>query len=203
MDKKIRSHFQRVDPVLFCALEQIALVKQLEIKKSNNYFLGLCQHIISQQLSGKAASTILQRFIALFPTQEVTPHHIFTISEDLVRNAGLSWKKVRFIKNLAQKIVDKELNLKAIEDLNDNEVIVQLTKIKGIGRWTAEMFLMFSLAREDVFSYGDLGLRKAMQKLYKLNKQPNPKQAEKISKKWSPYRTYASRILWKSLEIKS
>jgi len=87
-----------------------------------------------------------------------------------------------------------------LDELDNGAVVEELTKVKGIGPWTAEMFLMFSLAREDVFSYGDLGLRKAIQKLYKLKKEPTNKQMEQITKKWSPYRTYASRILWKSLE---
>lgn len=109
--------------------------------------------------------------------------------------------KASFIKDLARKIIDGTVDFKKMDAWSDEEVIEHLVRVKGIGRWTAEMFLMFSLRREDVFSYGDLGLRNAMQKIYKMKKHPTPRQAEKISEKWRPYRTLASRYLWASLEV--
>lgn len=116
-----------------------------------------------------------------------------------MRSVGLSGQKARYIQDLAQKVTNKELVLEKLNMLENEEIINELVKVKGVGRWTAEMFLMFALRREDIFSYGDLGLRKAIQKLYGLKKEPTQKQAEKIAKNWIPYRTYACRILWKSL----
>ena len=113
----------------------------------------------------------------------------------------MSWAKARYIKNLAQTVTDGTVNLDNIASYDDEGVIAELTKVKGIGPWTAEMFLMFSLARQDIFSLGDLGLRKAIQKLYAFKKKPTDKQIEKLSKKWIPYRTCAARILWRSLDL--
>ena len=110
-------------------------------------------------------------------------------------------EKVKYIKDLAQKTLDKTLDLSKLTNMTDGDVLTELTKVKGIGPWTAEMFLMFTLGREDVFSHGDLGLKNAIKKLYGFKKDPSKKQVEKIVNKWSPYRTFACRILWKSLEI--
>lgn len=109
----------------------------------------------------------------------------------------MSWAKARYIRDIAEKMERREVRLSRLHTLGDEEVIAELTKIKGVGRWTAEMFLMFSLGREDVFSFGDLGLRKAMQKLYGMP-EFSRKRAESIVIRWSPYRTFASRILWKT-----
>ena len=118
-----------------------------------------------------------------------------------LRKVGLSGMKVEFMKDLSRKVLDGAVDFKKMKTWSDEEVIEHLVQVKGIGRWTAEMFLMFSLGREDIFSYGDLGLRNAMRKLYNLRKHPSPKQAEKISSAWKPYRSYASRYLWASLEL--
>ncbi len=112
----------------------------------------------------------------------------------------MSWSKVRFVRDLADKVSAKFIQLPQLAQLSNEEVITELTKVKGIGPWTAEMFLMFTLGREDVFSFGDLGLAKAIQKLYNLKQKPTRKQLEKITKKWSPYRTHAALVLWKSLD---
>jgi DNA-3-methyladenine glycosylase II len=120
-----------------------------------------------------------------------------------MRDQGISWAKIKYIKDLAQKVVDHEVDLVQIETLSDEEVIIALTKVKGIGRWTAEMFLMFALARPDIFSTGDLGLKRAIQKLYGLKVEPDEKKLLQLSKKWSPYRTYAARILWRTLDQKN
>lgn len=119
-----------------------------------------------------------------------------------MRKVGLSKMKVSFIKDLAKNIEKGMVDFKKMPGWTDEEIIDHLVQVKGIGRWTAEMFLMFSLAREDIFSYGDLGLRNAMQKLYKLKVPPTPAQAEKISAAWKPYRSLASRYLWASLDNK-
>jgi 3-methyladenine DNA glycosylase/8-oxoguanine DNA glycosylase len=130
-----------------------------------------------------------------------TPEEVLKMPTAKLRKVGLSAMKVSFIRDLATKIIDGTVDFRKMRKWTDEEVIEHLTRVKGIGRWTAEMFLMFSLGRDDVFSYGDLGLRNAMQKLYKLRKHPSPARAAKISENWKPYRTLASRYLWKSLEI--
>lgn len=196
--EKVVEHFRKNDPILFSLIKDI---KELEIlSPSRNFFADLCEAIINQQLSDKAAATIFKKFKKLFPKGIIIAEKLLKIPDSKIREAGTSWKKVSFMKRLAGKIVRKELELEKLEKLTDHEVIAELIKLHGIGRWTAEMFLMFSLAREDVFSAGDLGLRRAIQKLYKLPKEPTMKQMEKISNKWSPYRTYAALILWRSVD---
>ena len=199
MHKQVIDHFKKVDPILYGVLEKIDHIKLLT--KSNNYFADLCEAIINQQLSEKVGTVIFNRFKKLFPKGKITVQNLLRLKEEQIRKIGTSGNKVKFMKELAKKIHLKEVDLEKLDKLGNEEVFKKLTKLQGIGSWTAEMFLMFSLAREDIFSYGDLGLRRAMQKLYKLTKEPTKKKAEEISLRWSPYRTYACRILWKSLEI--
>src|SRR5581483_7996847 len=150
--------------------------------------------IVNQQLSGKAGATILGRFTALFDSRRFPkPADVLRMPSAKLRSAGLSKMKVSFLKDLSRRITDGSLDFRKIKTMADEEAIECLTAVKGIGRWTAEMFLMFSLNRDDVFSYGDLGLRKAMQKIYGLKKHPTPRQADKIASAWKPYRTLASR----------
>lgn len=196
--KKVFEHFRQKDPVLFALIKNTKELKTLT--RSSNFFEDLCETIINQQLSDKAAATIFKKFKKLFPKGSITAVKLSKIPGKKIREAGTSWKKVEFMKNLAEKVVKAEINLKKLEELENEFVITELTKLHGIGRWTAEMFLMFSLGREDVFSAGDLGLRRAIQKAYKLKKEPNAKQIEKLSKVWSPYRTYAALILWRSMD---
>lgn len=202
MDKKVIAHFQAVDATLFLLTHSIQLEKHVP-RNPRQYFPSLCNEIIGQQLSGRVADVLFERFKALFPNKKISSRAAILLSEDSLRKTGMSWSKARFIKDLAQKIVDKKIKLNDLQYKLDDEVIAELTKVKGVGPWTAEMFLMFTLGREDVFSYGDLGLRRAIQKLYKFKKEPTIRQMEKIAARWKPYRTYAARILWKSLEIYS
>ncbi|KKU81128.1 MAG: DNA-3-methyladenine glycosylase [Candidatus Gottesmanbacteria bacterium GW2011_GWA1_47_8] len=197
MNPAIKKYFKSVDPILFSVINHI---ESFELVKYDDYFVCVCREIIGQQLSGKVADVIYERFLNLFPKKIVTPQQLLKLPDKKIRAIGTSWSKVSYIKDLALKIRSGEVNLKTIAELGDKEVIRELSKVKGIGSWTAEMFLMFTLGREDVFSYGDLGLRRAIQKLYKFKKEPTVKQMEKIVIKWKPYRTYAARILWKSLE---
>lgn len=196
---RVLKHFKKQDMVLY----QVSLrIKPLEsLKRSTNYFSDLCETIINQQLSGKAGETIFRRFQKLFSKNLINPEELQKLSPEKIRNVGTSNSKVKYLKNLAEKIQSKEIDLDNLAGKDDLTVKNSLMKIKGIGPWTAEMFLMFSLARPDIFSLGDLGLRKAIQKLYAFKKKPTDKQIEKLSKKWIPYRTYAARILWRSLEL--
>lgn len=196
MDKKVTRHFQKVDPLLASI---IPVIKPFDFGLSDDPFTDLVESIISQQLSEKAGSTIFTRFQNLFKNKKITPVGILKLKDRQIRAVGPSWSKVSYIKNIARAAKDG-LNFNSMHALDNATIITQLTKIKGIGPWTAEMFLMFALGREDVFSFGDLGLRKAIMKLYKMKKEPSKKQLEKITKKWIPYRTYAARVLWRSLE---
>lgn len=197
MDRKVHAHFQKADPVLYTVLLKVKPLKPL--KKSETLFKDLCEAIINQQLSDKASTTIFGRFKKLFQEEEVTPEKVLKVKDETIRNAGPSWSKVRYIKNLAQLVHDGTLDLDVLSKKDNEQIIGELTKVKGIGMWTAEMFLMFSLGREDVFSYGDLGLGKAIKKLYKLTSVPSKKKVESIVERWKPYRTYACQILWRSL----
>ena len=198
MHKKIATHFKKNDPILFAYIDKIKLI---HVSPSVDLFTDLCDTIISQQLSGKAAESIFKRFLALFPKQKITPEYLLKIPEQKIRDCGTSWAKVRSLKDLSQKVMDKTIHLNKLDKLSDDEVVIELIKVRGIGPWTAEMFLMFALGREDIFSHGDLGLRNALIKMYKLKKEPTKTQIEKITLKWRPYRSHASRILWKSLEL--
>ena len=198
MHKKIKNHFRKAYPVLYGVLAKIGSLKPLT--KSENFFADLCETIINQQLSGKAGKTIFRRFQKLFSKDLINPQELCKLSAEKIRKVGTSNSKVKYLKNLAEKIQSKEIDLDDLAGKDEFSVKNSLMKIKGIGPWTAEMFLMFSLARPDIFSLGDLGLRKAIQRLYKLTREPTKKEAEEISLKWSPYRTYACRILWRSLE---
>lgn len=198
MSAKARKHLQSVDAKLYSYIEKITIPK---FTKRQDSFTELCDTIISQQLSGKAASTIFERFKSLFPNKKITVEKLLKLDDERIRSCGTSWAKVRSLKDLAQKVKEGLVNLEKLDVMSDEEVKTHLVQIKGIGPWSAEMFLMFSLGREDIFSFGDLGLKKGLMKVYGMKKEPSVKQIEKIVSKWSPHRTYASRILWKSLEI--
>jgi DNA-3-methyladenine glycosylase II len=198
MRPHILAHFQRVDPILFLYAQRVG---PISLKKSQDYFTELCDAIISQQLSNKAGATILQRFFHMFPNDIPVVEKILELTPEVLRASGMSNAKVRYVRALAEAIHRRELILETLDALSDTEVIKTLTKLPGIGPWTAEMFLISTLGREDVFSAGDLGLRRAIQKIYKLRKEPSPKRLQQISSKWSPYRSYACKILWKSLEL--
>jgi len=169
-------------------------IPRVEIRLQKDYFLSLLGSIISQQLSGKVAEVIYQRVITFFKN-DVTPEKILNADKEALRELGLSYRKVDYIKSLAEKVVSKEVHLDDIESLSNQEIIDMLTKIKGIGPWTAEMFLIFSLGRKNVFSVLDLGLRNGLQKLY--DKEMTYDEMILTSKKWEPHQTYVSLALWR------
>ena len=161
------------------------------------YFEDLVDAICSQQLSGKAAKTIFERVKKL--VGKITPKNILSQSDQNLRNCGLSWAKVKYVKDLASNVVKNNLKISKLDNLSDDEVIKELVLIKGIGRWTAEMFLMFSLARPDIFPVDDLGIKKGFEKVTG-KKWDKIKSAKFAEKNWKPYRTVASWYLWRSLE---
>lgn len=158
----------------------------------------LVDAIIGQQLSVKAGAAIRKRFYDLFGDKKPTPAQILEKTDDELRALGFSYAKAGYVKNICQAVIDG-LEFEKFREMDDEAIITELIKIKGVGRWTAEMFIMFSLGREDVFSLGDLGLRNAVAKLYGVDRDDRVA-IEQISQKWKPYRSLASRYLWKSLE---
>ena len=198
MQPKYLNHFKKVDPTIYKLAHEVGL-KELSTPKDP--FASLTRKIIGQQLSIAAAQSVFAKFQALFLKYEITPRALIKIKDKDIREAGLSWPKVSYLKGMAKDILTKKVVLTGLDKLKDDEVIDLLTKFKGVGRWSAEMFLMFDLKREDVFSVGDLGLRRAIEKHYKVA-DPSERELIQITKNWSPYRTYACMILWKSLEKK-
>jgi DNA-3-methyladenine glycosylase II len=176
-----------------------------KLTKKKNIHLHLCTSIMSQQLSTKVADVIRKRFLNLFDTDEPTPEMILAVPFDTLRAIGMSNAKTNYVQNVARFAVEFGIDYKKLNKMDNEEVIEYLTRIKGIGRWTTEMLLMFTLRREDVFAIDDLGIQNAMIKLYKLDRTDKKKFKEdllRISKKWSPYRTYACIHLWRSLDKK-
>lgn len=200
MKKDILLHFQTVDPVLFTTYQRLSQKTGLTPTPTTTPFEDLVEAIVCQQLSDRAGATIFGRFQKLFPNGKLTPERVLRLSDETIRSVGTSRSKVGFIKHLAQAVATKSIQLTQLAKMTDEQVIGELTKIRGIGPWTAEMFLMFSLGRQDVFSYGDLGLRKAIKRLYGFKREPSRRTIGRLSRRWSPYRTYACRILWRSLE---
>jgi len=194
MYHRAKAHFKKADPVLYRAAK---LHKIADIRRSSDVFGDLVHAIVNQQLSGKAAETIFGRLKVLAGKSGVTPKAIAKLKTPSMRTCGLSAAKVKSIKGLAKSVVRGEINLVEIHKHDDDKVMELLTSIKGIGPWTAEMILMFSLGRQDIFSKGDLGLRKGIMHLYKLRKMPSDRTMDHLAKKWSPYRTYAARVLWR------
>jgi DNA-3-methyladenine glycosylase II len=162
---------------------------------------ALLRTIVGQQLSTKAARTIHERVLGLFGGRTPTPEELLAVSEEDLRGAGLSGRKVTYIRDLAAHVKDGELELDRLDELSDEEVIEEIVAVRGLGRWSAEMFLMFHLERPDVFSGGDLGLRRAIQVAYGLEEMPTPEEAVERAERWRPHRTLAAVYLWESLAM--
>jgi len=201
----IKNHFKSVDPVIHRAMQNIDFDEWFNPREKRKtklgYFSALCREIIGQQLAGKAAQAIIDRFINLFEGKRVTPEKVLAFEDGVLREVGMSWAKVKYLKDLSQKTIRDEVELEKLYELPDEAVVYELTKVKGIGPWTAEMLLIFSLGREDVFSFGDLGLRRGIEYLYEI-KSPTEAKIKKIVDVWTPYKTYGSIALWHSLDTK-
>jgi len=189
------AYLKKVDPVLGRVIEQCS---QCSLKKENNYFQALCESIISQQLAAKAAASICQRFIHYFSGQ-LTPQKISQSSPEELRGLGLSRPKVAYLQDLAQCCLEGKVNLDQMDVLTDQEVVRELTQVKGIGQWTAEIFLIFAMGKMDILPAGDLGIKKAIQNHYGLNELPSPEEVKEKGQCWKPYSTVAALYLWKSL----
>ncbi len=168
-------------------------------QKENQYFKSLLRSIIYQQLSGKAASKIHNRFLAIYDgDSHPTPDEVKLTSSDVLRSVGLSRQKISYIKNLCDYSLNN--NIENIDQLSDDEISKQLTQIKGIGQWTVDMFLMFTLNRSDVMPYGDLAIQKGFKKFFNLDHLPSKKEMEEFSENWRPFRTLACWYLWETVE---
>ena len=188
----------RRDPVLAGVIRRVGPCRMAERQRAD-HLTALVGAIVGQQLSTKAAATIFGRLVALFPDGDLRPSAIGAASDEALRGAGLSGQKVGYLRDLSARIMDGRLQLDELEALPDEHVIERLTAVKGFGRWTAEMFLMFRLHRPDVLPAGDLGIVNAISRLYRLRKRPDAKRILKIGEAWRPYRSVASGYLWESL----
>jgi DNA-3-methyladenine glycosylase II len=191
-------HLSGVDPIMARIVEQVGVY---DATYRRERFPALARAIIFQQLAGSAARAILKRFIELFPGRRFpSPEQVVATSEARLRKVGLSRAKALYIKGLAADVVAKKVNFHRFPKMEDDAIIAELTQVKGIGQWTAEMFLMFNLGRPDVMPAGDLGVQNAVMKAYGMAKRPTPKELREFAQRWKPHRTAAAWYLWRSLE---
>lgn len=193
------AHLRRVDPVLG---EIIAKVRKAPPppRRAGTHYDALVRAIIYQQLSGKAAGTIHRRFCELYPNKRPRAHLVLATSDEALRGAGLSRQKIAYLRDLSARVVDGSLPLAHLGRLPDDAIIEHLVRVKGIGRWTVQMFLMFRLGRPDVLPELDLGIQNAMQRAYGLKQRPRPKDVIRLGTRWRPHATTACWYLWRSLE---
>ena len=192
----------RADPVMAGLIDDHDTLVRRDLKheRAGDAYGALVRSIVGQQLSTKAAATIYGRMLELFGGHTPTPKQLLKADPDKIRAAGLSRPKIAYLRDLATHVEEGTLELDRLPDLPDEEVAAQLTAIKGLGQWTADMFLMFHLRRPDILPVGDQGIRRAVKVEYRLRKMPDPKRLEKIAKPWRPYRTLACLYLWSSLD---
>ncbi len=199
MHRKAITHLKKSDPVMATVIEAVG---KCTYAPDNDVpaFEALISSIIYQQLSGRAAATIERRFQDYFGGRMPTPKKLLAAPDEDLRGVGISRQKLGYLRDLATKFSDRSLPVKRLPDLADDEIIQILTQVKGVGRWTVQMFLMFRLGRPDVLPDLDLGIQKAIKLAYRLDAMPTPKRVLEIGEPWRPYRTVASWYLWRSLE---
>jgi DNA-3-methyladenine glycosylase II len=197
--RKAILHLKKSDPVMRAIIERVGPCR---MEFGEPTFHSLAEAIVYQQLNGKAAVTIFKRFTDA-AGDPVTPEGILKMTEQQMRAVGLSKQKSSYLRDLAEKTKAGLLEFERLRELQDEEIIQHLTQVKGVGVWTAHMFLMFTLRRPDVLPTGDYGVQVAIKKHYRKRKLPKPKDMEKIAKPWSPYRSIACWYLWRSLDIKT
>ena len=195
-----RRALMRRDPVLAAIIKQHGPCRLGMARDRYDHFSMLVRAIVFQQLSTKAATTIHNRLLEAMPDGRCTADALALLDDERLRTAGISRQKAKYLRDLCEKVAAGEVPLDSLDDLSDEEVITALTRIKGIGRWTAEMFLIFRLQRPDVLPVGDLGITNAIQKAYRLRKKPTADRMRKLGEAWRPYRSIASWYLWRSLE---
>jgi DNA-3-methyladenine glycosylase II len=199
MSRAALTHLRRCDPVLAGIIRRVGPYT-LEPKRDGTHFEALARSIVYQQLSGKAAATIHSRVLGLYPRRRLRPEAVLATPDATLRAAGLSGQKLSYLKDLAQHVLDGTVPLARLDRLSDDEIIERLVQVKGVGRWTVQMFMMFRLGRPDVLPDLDLGVQNAIWRAYDLPKRPTPREVMEIGAPWRPYATYASWYLWRSLE---
>ena len=197
--RKAITHLRRVDPVLATIIDRVGPCR-LEARRQGTHYDALVRSIVFQQLSGKAASTIHRRFTELYPGKRLRAEHVAVTEEHLLRGAGLSRQKIGYLRDLSARVADRTLPLAHLGRLPDDEIIEHLVQVKGIGRWTVQMFLMFRLGRPDVYPVTDLGIRKGFGLIFRRGKLPEPRTMFRRAERWRPYRSVASWYLWRSLD---
>ena len=193
------THLRRVDPVMKTLIRKAGPYR-LQCRRDR--FQSLVSSIISQQISGSAARSIRQRLFDHVAPEKLQPENLCSLSPDVLRSLGLSPQKASYLLDLGNRVASGELRLDTLGRLGDDQVIEQLIRVKGIGVWTAQMFLMFSLGRPDVFPHDDLGVRTAIRNLYRLEELPDKSTSHRIAEPWRPYASIASWYCWRSLELK-
>jgi DNA-3-methyladenine glycosylase II len=197
---RARRTLMRRDPVLAAIIRTHGACGLGAVRDRFDHFSMLVRAIVFQQLSTKAATTIHNRLLACMPDGKPTPACLAAVTEAELRAAGISRQKAAYLRDLCEKVASGDVPLHAVDTMSDEEVVDALTKVKGIGRWTAEMFLIFRLQRPDVLPVGDLGIVNAIQKAYRLRKKPTPDKMRKLGEAWRPYRSIATWYLWRSLD---
>ncbi len=193
------AHLKRVDPILGDVIDRVG---PYQIPRRPERFQALVRAIIFQQLAGRAAQTIYDRFVKQVGGKRFpTPALVLAASDEALRSAGLSRGKMAYIRDLAAHVRDRTLDFHRFPGMDDDAIITDLTRVHGIGRWTAEMFLMFNLHRPDVFPVDDLGVRNAVARLYAMSQPPPPKELREFGERWRPYRSVASWYLWQSMRL--
>ncbi len=195
--QKAVSHLKKEDPVLSAIIQKVGPFK---MQFAEPGFHSLAEAIVYQQLHGKAAATIFSRFVAA-AGDPLTPDRILKLSVDKMRSVGLSMQKTSYLRDMAERTKSGQVDFAIVSNLSDEEVVEHLTQVKGVGEWTAQMFLMFNLRRHNVLPTTDFGIRTAIKQHYKLRELPKPKEMEKIARRWEPYRSIACWYLWQSLDM--
>ncbi len=198
MNRRALLHLRRVDPVLGRVIDRVGRCR-LAPRSDGTHFDHVVRAIVYQQLSGKAAKTIHERLIANWG-RPPTPADLLAVSDEALRAAGVSRQKAGYLRDLAARAASGEVPFDALHALDDEQVIARLTSVKGVGRWTAQMFLLFRLGRPDVLPEADLGIQKAIQRAYRLRALPKPERVRRIGACWSPFSSVAAWYLWRSLD---
>ncbi|HET7585550.1 MAG TPA: DNA-3-methyladenine glycosylase [Gemmatimonadaceae bacterium] len=198
MHRKAIAHLRRADPVLASIIDRVGPCR-FQLRTEGTHFDAVVRSIIYQQLSGSAASTIHSRVLTLFGGSP-HPAQLATVDDTALRSVGVSRQKIAYLKDLAARVLADEVPIERLHELEDAAVIDALTRVKGVGTWTAHMFLMFRLGRADVLPTGDLGIRKAMQRAYRMRRPPDERRMQRVAACWSPYTSVACWYLWRSLE---
>jgi len=194
------THLRTADPVLAKLIDQVGAFK---LRREPEHFQALVRAIMFQQLAGAACQAILDRFVALFPGAPFpTPAQVLEATDEQLRGAGLSRQKLLYMRELAKHVSEELLDFKRFPRMQDEEIIAELIRVKGIGRWTAEMFLMFNLRRPDVLPVGDLGFQTAAMRAYGMKQLPTAKQLKELAERWRPYRSVAVWYLWQMIRMK-